>query len=217
MRFDEDSPGVRARAWLSVRASVAKMLSLFGPFSGLGAASASREKEANPPVGRNAGFAALGLLAFVVLAAAGFQRPVASASQFLLIAAGAFAGLLVTRGGWPGYGSVARLSIRRPPPCRDRHPARDPGRWNRHYNSPPPGLPDLSPLARWIAIGVIPQFTIWIAVTVILGTLAGATSSFVPAGWLPLQHVCRHAHGRKVTCAAIGMSTSSAKPTRTQM
>jgi hypothetical protein len=34
----------------------------------------------------------------------------------------------------------------------------------------------MSPFARWIAIGVIPQFTIWIAVTVILGTLAGAAS-----------------------------------------
>src|SRR5260221_9036574 len=53
------------------------------------------------PVGRSAGFAALGLLAFVVLAAAGFQRPVASSSQFLLIAAGAIAGIAITRMGWP--------------------------------------------------------------------------------------------------------------------
>ena len=115
----------------------------------------SREGE-SAPVGRTAGFAALGLLAFVVLAAAGFQRPTASPSQFLLIGAGAFLGIAVTRAGWPrlwrtllAYGFAARI---------------------------PPGLPDLDPLARWLAIGVIPQFTIWVAVTVILGTLSGAAS-----------------------------------------
>lgn len=48
--------------------------------------------------------------------------------------------------------------------------------WNTHYDSPPPGLPDLDPLTRWLGIGVIPQFTIWVAVTVILGSLCGAAS-----------------------------------------
>jgi hypothetical protein len=48
--------------------------------------------------------------------------------------------------------------------------------WNTHHDSPPPGRTDLGPLARWLAIGVVPQLTIWIAVAVILGTLAGAAS-----------------------------------------
>jgi hypothetical protein len=127
--------------------------------------------------GRSAGFAALGLLVFAVLAAAGFQRPVASPSQFLLIAAGAAAGIAVTRSGWPrlwlallAYGFAARIPVAIVILLGILNG------WNTHYDSPPPGLPDLSPLARWIAIGVIPQFTIWVAVTVILGTLAGAAS-----------------------------------------
>jgi len=129
------------------------------------------------PVGRSAGFAALGLLAFAVLAAAGFQRPVASASQFLLITVGAALGVAVTRPGWPrlwrtllAYGFAARIPVAIVVLLGILNG------WNTHYDTPPPGLPDMGPLARWLAIGVIPQLTIWVAVTVILGTLAGAAS-----------------------------------------
>jgi hypothetical protein len=129
------------------------------------------------PAGRSAAFAASGLVAFVVLTAAGFQRAVASPSQFLLIAAGASAGVAVAYQGWPllsrallAYGIAARI------PVVIVILVGILNRWNTHYDSPPPGLPDMSPFARWLAIGVIPQFTIWIAVTVILGTLAGAAS-----------------------------------------
>jgi len=32
----------------------------------------------------------------------------------------------------------------------------------------------MGPFARWIAIGVIPQLTLWMAVTVVLGLLVAA-------------------------------------------
>ena len=157
------------------------------PVFGIYFARRLAREESSAPVGRSAGFAALGLLAFAVLAAAGFQRPVASASQFLLIAAGAFAGVAVARSGWPrlwqvllAYGLAARIPVVIVILLGILNG------WNTHYDSPPPSLPDLSPFARWIAIGVIPQFTIWIAVTVILGTLAGAASlALVPLRRLP--------------------------------
>jgi hypothetical protein len=126
---------------------------------------------------RTAGFAVLGLLAFVALAAAGFRRPVASPSQFLLIASGAALGIAVTRNGWPrlwrtllAYGFAARAPVAVVILLGILNG------WSTHYDSPPPGLPDLGPLARWVAIGVIPQFTIWVAITVILGSLCGAAS-----------------------------------------
>src|SRR5262245_4474080 len=129
------------------------------------------------PAGRAAAFAALGLLAFAVLAAAGFQRPVASPSQFLLIGAGAVAGIALSRRGWPrlwrtllAYGFAARAPVAVVILLGILNG------WNTHYDTPPPGLPELGPLARWLAIGVVPQFTIWLAVTVIVGTLAGAAS-----------------------------------------
>jgi hypothetical protein len=125
--------------------------------------------------GRAAGYAALGLLAFAALAAAGFQRPTASPSQFLLIGAGAALGIAVSRRGWPrlwrvllAYGLAARIPVAVVVLLAIL------GGWNTHYDVPPPGLPDLSPLDRWVAIGLVPQLTIWMALTVLLGTLCGA-------------------------------------------
>lgn len=127
--------------------------------------------------GRTAGFAVAGLAAFAVLAAAGFARPVASLSQFALIAAGAWIGIAVARRGWPrladtllAYGLAARV------PVIVVILVAILNGWNTHYDSPPPGLPDLGPIARWTAIGVIPQLTIWMAFTVIVGALAGAAA-----------------------------------------
>jgi len=46
--------------------------------------------------------------------------------------------------------------------------------WRTHDDTPPPGLPEMGPFATWIAIGVIPQLTLWMAVTVVLGLLVAA-------------------------------------------
>jgi hypothetical protein len=147
------------------------------PVFGVHFARRLAREDASVPLGRSAAFAALGLLAFVAVAAAGFQRPVASPSQFLLIAAGAFTGIAIARNGWPrlwlvllAYGFAARIPVTIVILLGILNG------WNTHYDSPPPGLPDFGPFARWIAIGVIPQFTIWIAVTIIMGTLCGAAS-----------------------------------------
>lgn len=133
--------------------------------------------EGSAPPGRAAGFAALGLAAFAACAAVGFQRPTASLSQFLAVGAGAVLGVALTRPGWPrlwsallGYGLAARIPVALVVLVAILND------WKTHYDSPPPGLPDLAPFARWIAIGAIPQLTIWIAVTVIGGTLCGAAS-----------------------------------------
>jgi hypothetical protein len=135
---------------------------------------------------RTARYAAVGSLAFIGLAAAGFSRPVASPSQFLLIATGAWLGIALTRPGWPrlwqallAYGFAARI------PVAIVILVAIVNGWNTHYDTPPPGLPDLGPLARWLAIGVIPQLTIWMAVTVIGGSLAGAAALAVSRPRIP--------------------------------
>ena len=136
--------------------------------------------EGSAPPGRTAGFAGLGLAGFAALAAVGFQRPTASLSQFLAIGAGAVLGVALARPGWPrlwsallAYGFAARVPVALVVLAAILND------WKTHYDSPPPGLPDLAPLARWIAIGAIPQLTIWIAVTVIGGALFGAASLLV--------------------------------------
>lgn len=46
--------------------------------------------------------------------------------------------------------------------------------WGTHYDAPLPGFPRTVPFTRWWWTGVIPQMTIWLAVTVIVGALFGA-------------------------------------------
>lgn len=52
------------------------------------------------------------------------------------------------------------------------------GRWGTHYDvlppDPPPNLVAMGPVGQWFFIGFIPQMTIWIAFTVLFGTLLGA-------------------------------------------
>ena len=67
------------------------------------------------------------------------------------------------------------------------------GSWGTHYDvlppDPPPSLLALGPLGRWVYIGLLPQLTIWIATTVLIGTLCGATLVALakprPAGTAP--------------------------------
>ncbi|MCG6921787.1 MAG: hypothetical protein LJF15_11990 [Acidobacteria bacterium] len=47
------------------------------------------------------------------------------------------------------------------------------GNWGTHYDAPPPGFPEMSPLAMWFWTGLIPQMLIWIAFTVVVGVLFG--------------------------------------------
>ncbi len=46
--------------------------------------------------------------------------------------------------------------------------------WGTHYDAPPPHFPALPPLARWLWTGLLPQLTIWVAVTLAAGIPSGA-------------------------------------------
>jgi hypothetical protein len=52
------------------------------------------------------------------------------------------------------------------------------GSWGTHYDVLPPNPPAevvaAGPLGRWFFIGLVPQMTIWIAHTVLVGTVLGA-------------------------------------------
>lgn len=48
------------------------------------------------------------------------------------------------------------------------------GDWGTHYDVPPtPEWPQMAPLAKWFWIGLLPQLTVWVAFTVIVGMLFG--------------------------------------------
>jgi hypothetical protein len=47
------------------------------------------------------------------------------------------------------------------------------GGWKTHYDAAPPRFPSMLPTRRWLWTGVLPQLTIWVAWTMILGALFG--------------------------------------------
>jgi hypothetical protein len=53
------------------------------------------------------------------------------------------------------------------------------GNWGTHYDVAPPGFPQMGPLAKWAWIGLLPQMTIWIAFTVVIGGLFGIVAAAV--------------------------------------
>jgi hypothetical protein len=53
------------------------------------------------------------------------------------------------------------------------------GNWGTHYDAPPPGFPPMLPDSRWLWTGVLPQLTIWVPWTVVIGALFGAAGWFV--------------------------------------
>jgi hypothetical protein len=55
------------------------------------------------------------------------------------------------------------------------------GNWGTHYDVAPPNFPAMSPLAKWLLIGLMPQMTIWIWFTIAAGALLGAITAAVTA------------------------------------
>lgn len=126
-----------------------------------------------PGVGRALGFVLLGLLASVAIVAVGVATVKFPARVVVLPLAAGTAVLIAWRG-WPAlsrtlmaYGLAARIPV-----ALIMLPAIL-GRWGTHYDAPPPGFPPLSPLLTWFLIGLIPQLTIWVAFTLVVGALVG--------------------------------------------
>jgi hypothetical protein len=51
------------------------------------------------------------------------------------------------------------------------------GNWGTHYDVAPPGgeyVNQMAPIVKWFWIGLVPQATVWIMYTVVLGLIFGA-------------------------------------------
>jgi hypothetical protein len=56
------------------------------------------------------------------------------------------------------------------------------GNWGTHYDVAPPGLPAMPVIAKWLAIGLLPQLTVWIWFTVAIGMLFGLAAGALGRG-----------------------------------
>lgn len=123
---------------------------------------------------------ALVLLALAVMPVVGMAATAADLDPtgtplLLLFAAAAVVTVVVALRAWPelgrvlvAYGVAARV------PVAIVMLIAILASWGTHYDVPPsPDFPEMAPLAKWFLIGLLPQLTIWIAFTVVIGMLFG--------------------------------------------
>jgi hypothetical protein len=118
------------------------------------------------------------LVAFVfcigtVMAVASLKLPFFT--QLCLFGGAAVFSIAIAWRGWPAlartllvYGLVARV------PVMLVMLAAMLGDWKTHYDVAPPDLPAMGLLSKFLWIGVLPQMTVWLFVTVLLGMVFGA-------------------------------------------
>jgi hypothetical protein len=127
----------------------------------------------------------LTLLALALVPALGFLASKAgiapqSFTTFGIFVAGSIAAFILGLRAWPAlgrtlfsYGLAARI------PVVLVMLAAMLGNWGTHYDVAPPDFPAMSALAKWFLIGLVPQLTIWIAYTVVVGALFGIAAAAV--------------------------------------
>jgi hypothetical protein len=56
------------------------------------------------------------------------------------------------------------------------------GHWGTHYDALPPNFPTYSPVVTWAMVGLFPQMTLWIGLTLVMGMLTGSITAAVLRG-----------------------------------
>jgi len=152
------------------------LVPIFGVYFGV---RLSNSGQGPARAGRAALYAVLGFIIVVggFAAAFRFSQPGLLGAQMILGVAAIVATVLQHRA-WPAlfktllaYGYAARIPVAVIMFFAIR------ANWGTHYDGPPPGFPtDISWFPKFILIGAFPQLVLWVAFTVIAGTLFGATA-----------------------------------------
>jgi len=123
----------------------------------------------------------MAVLSIAILVVAGFAMSALKIGQVIQIAVFALGSLAVTflcMRGWPALGRtlLEYALAARIPVAILMLPAIF-GNWGTHYDvlppNPPPALVQAGPLGRWFWMGLLPQMTMWIAYTVLVGMFVG--------------------------------------------
>jgi hypothetical protein len=123
---------------------------------------------------------AFALLPVVGVAANALGMSQQSPSTFALYVVASIGGLVLGLRAWPALGrTLLAYAFAARVPVMLVMLAAILGNWGTHYDVPPPGLPEMAPLAKWFFIGVLPQMTIWIWFTVVVGSLFGILAAAI--------------------------------------
>ena len=127
------------------------------------------------------------MLAFAIVPAACFAAskagiPQQSLTTLYVFCAAAIAAVFLAMQAWPAlgrtllaYGFAARIPVvlvMLVAMLAD---------WGTHYDVAPPDFPAMSTLAKWFTIGLLPQLTVWMAYTVVIGGLCGIIAGAIAA------------------------------------
>jgi hypothetical protein len=141
-------------------------------------------KEGKGP-GSGSKVAGIALLCLVMLLAVGIGSARAGAPQFAQLfiwCVGALVASVVAIQGWKALGhTLLAYALAARIPVALIMLAAIFGKWGTHYDvlppDPPPTLVTAGPLELWLWIGLLPQMTIWIAQTVLLGMIFGGLAA----------------------------------------
>lgn len=144
---------------------------IFGAYFGVKLTNAGDGAFSN---GRVISFALLGIVVLVVGFVMAFMlsKPGLPLAQ-TIVCVGSIAAIVLQRAAWPSlfktllaYGFAARIPVTIIMFFAIR------GNWGTHYDGPPPGFPEGVPwFTKFLLIGAMPQLVVWIAFTVVVGTL----------------------------------------------
>jgi hypothetical protein len=130
--------------------------------------------EAPAGAGRAIGFGVLALLVILVPVVGAQTAGVPFTGQLAVLAVVSLVGIVIAMKGWPAlgrvlvaYGLAARI------PVILVMLAAMLGNWGTHYDVSPPNFPEMAVLPKWLLIGVVPQLTVWMAHTVVMGMIVG--------------------------------------------
>jgi len=133
--------------------------------------------------GRAVGFAFLAFLINTAAFIGAFSLKLAPVTQLALFAVTSWACIALAFRGWPAlartllaYAFAARI------PVAIVMLVAILGNWGTHYDVAPPNAPQvdaMAPLVKWFWIGLVPQMTIWIYLTVVGGMIVGGIAAAI--------------------------------------
>ena len=124
--------------------------------------------------GRTIGFALAALVVGVVLIMIILKLSLPIVVTVLLSNLAMLLALWIAYRGWPALGKVELIyGLAARIPVAILMFIAMAANWGTHYEQGPPGFPQMSLISKWFLIGLMPQLTLWIAFTVIVGSLFG--------------------------------------------
>jgi hypothetical protein len=153
---------------------IAWLVPVFGVYFGLKLANAGQAPAAVGPA------IVYSILGFALVPALGFGAvklglPAEGFAAFGLFVVLSVLGAVVAYRSWPALGQILLaygLAARVPVAIVMLFAIL--GSWGTHYDVVPPNFPEMSAIAKWFLIGVVPQLTAWIWFTIAVGAIFGS-------------------------------------------